>query len=209
MSLDQSNDGVGEYTEIVNSTSTMSTEEMVECYMYTWMIIHFHITGYSQMVAKYSRNVQGIPYKEFYNQMFKLIQEDDVFQDEYANLREGVNTYLHNGKLNNGLTGGHALHTSSYKFIFDNKEHAMKLAIKTLSKLMPESMLPKDLIKLQKLFIIDTKETYPKSLITKYDAISGELKETKYTFTSEFEGELEDFYVLRRKGYLKNTLTVI
>ena len=84
----------------------------------------------------------------------------------------------------------------------------MKLAIKTLSKLMPESMLPKDLIKLQKLFIIDTKETYPKSLITKYDAISGELKETKYTFTSEFEGELEDFYVLRRKGYLKNTLTV-
>lgn len=207
MNLDQAPDDVREYTEIVNATSTMTTKEMVDCYMYTWMIIQFHITGYSQIIAKYARNVMRISYREFYDLMFDMIQEDVIFSQEYAKLKDGVAQYLTHGKLRNGLAGGHALHSTSYKFIFENKEHAMTLAMKTLKRLV-SNPIPNDLVELQKMFIININDVYPKSLSTEYNISTGDLIKTKYTATTRFNVNIEDFYTMRRKGLVKTQLNI-
>jgi len=207
MNLEQSTDDVREYTEIVNATSTMTTEEMVDCYMYTWMIIQFHITGYSQIVAKYANNVAGISYRQFYDQMLAMIQEDPVFNLEYSKLKNGVTNYLIHGKLDSDLAGGHALHSTSYRFMFENKEHAMALAMRTLERLINDS-LPNGLAELQEMFIINIGDTYPRSLITDYNIATGELIETRYTSRPKSEEDLEDFYTIRRKGLIKNQLEI-
>lgn len=207
MNLEQSIDDVREYMEIVNATSTMTTKEMIDCYMYTWMIIQFHITGYSQIIAKYANKILGISYRKFYDQMLVMIQEDPIFHQEYTKLKNGVTKYLTHGKLDSELAGGHALHSTSYRFMFENKEHVMTLAERTLERLIDEP-LPIGLAELQKMFIINVSDTYPKSLITDYNIATGELTETRYTFSPKSKGDLEDFYTIRRKGLIKNQLNI-
>jgi hypothetical protein len=203
MNLDQSSDNVPEYTEIVNATASMSTEDMIECYMYTWMIIQFHIAGYTQIVAKYARNCAGISYETFYNALYQAIYNDTTFQDHCIWLRGIVENYLKNGQLPNNFVGGHALHSASYKFLFDNKQKAAELAEQVLTTL---TNIPKELTELQYSFIIDFNKQYPYNIDAGFNIDSGEIKATQYTIESRLKEPTEDFYTLRRNGLIKNLL---
>ena len=54
----------------------MSTEELVESYMYAWMMVQFHILGYTQLYAKYARHIINVPYRKFNDMLFEKIQQD-------------------------------------------------------------------------------------------------------------------------------------
>ena len=205
MNLEQSQDSIKETLEIVSATDTMSTDDIVNGYLYAWMIIHFHITGYSQIIAKYANNVHDIGYRKYYDKFLSLIKEDKLFKDHYLQMKTTINTYLTEGKLDNGQAGGHALHTASYKFIYENKEHAFDLAERTLLSL---TNCPPELKILQSMFIIDTSESYPITLETQYNVETGDIKRTIYTVSPKSNEPITDFYTMRRKGILKNLIEI-
>ena len=206
MNLEQTEDSISEYTEIVCETNTMSTEEMIDCYMYTWMIIHFHIAGYTQIIAKYARNLENISFRIFYDQLFTEIQYDKSCNEHYQSLRNTVANYLITGTLTGKLAGGHALHAVSYKFMYENRRTIANLAVTALRKLIP--IIPTDLLLLQDLFIIDITKQYPQTLQTNYNIDDGSKMITTYVVTQRIKEQIEDFYTIRRKGLIKNLLLI-
>jgi putative methyltransferase len=206
MNLDQTNDQIAEHTEIVASTNTMTTDEMIDSYMYAWMIIHWHISGYTQMIAKYSRTIETISYKTFYNKLFVELQQDPVFANHYNTLKSTVNDYLKLGILT-GSVGGHALHSVSYKFMYEHKQQAAKLAIQVLKSLVPN--IPNSILSLQEMFIIDMYSQYPIILETNYNIDTGIINPTSYTATPCLTEKIEDFYTIRRKGVIKNRVLIL
>jgi putative methyltransferase len=205
MNLDQTNDQIAEHTEIVTATNTMSTDDMIESYMFAWMIIHWHIAGYTQIIAKYSRVVKNISYKTFYNKLFVELQQDPLFKNHYNVLKSTVNDYLRLGVLS-GSAGGHALHSVSYKFMYEHRQQAANLAINILKSFISD--VPDNLTLLQNMFIINMHSQYPVSLETDYDIDTGKLKQTMYTATPSMTEKIEDFYTIRRKGLIKNRLLI-
>lgn len=199
-------DSVREFNEIVTQTKTMSFDDLIESYMYAWMIIHFHMNGYTQIISRYARNVHGVAYRTFYDKLFNMIKQDLLFSAHYTDLREIVTIYLSTGKLPSHYQGGHALHSVSYEPLYNNKNHVYDLAIKTLADLCVNYSI--DIYKLQKMFIYDKDETYPIELTTEFNLYSGQSGLTRYQVSNQLDSVTENFYLLRRKGLLKNKVTV-
>jgi hypothetical protein len=206
MNLGQTDDNIMEYAEIVNATESMDTDDMVECYMYAWMIIQWHIAGYTLIISRYIRNVSGIPYKEFYNRLYNAIQSTPIFQTHFESLKLIVKEYLTNGNLLSGVMGGHALHSFSYKFMFDNRYEVTNLSLSVLKTICDE---PENLRLLQDSFIINFNHQYPYTVTTNFNLDTGKIALTQYIVTSRMTQQLEDFYTLRRNGLIKNSLTIL
>jgi hypothetical protein len=206
LSLNQSRDeaNIQEFSEIVCSTNTLTTDELIDCYLYAWMIIHFHIDGYSQMIARYAQTVKDIEYKDFYNIYYDKIKSNTVLGAHYAEVRSIAHTYLTTGDAPENFVGGHALHAMSYKYIYDNKDIAVDLALETLSEL---TNYDSRIEQLQRAFIVDSATNYPCIVSTDYNVFSGKLLTTQYTFTPKEKNlTFDDFYILRRKGLIQNQL---
>lgn len=195
-------DDIKEMVEIINSTNSMSMSELVECYLYGWMIIHFHINGYTQLISKYARNVKNIPYRLFYDTLFSELQKDTAIGSHYTEFKKIIEDYLTYGIVSDVLVGLWGLHTLSYKFINDHRLDISKLGVNSLKKL---TNIDSSLENLQNSFIVNNDNQYPCILTTEYNVFTGEQTRTEYTFNSKVDTlSMKDFYTLRRKGLIKN-----
>jgi radical SAM superfamily enzyme YgiQ (UPF0313 family) len=205
MTISNSDDRVTEYIEIVNATNTMSTEDLVSAYAYTWMIIHLHINGYTQLISRYARTVKNISYKQFYDALFKKLQQDDVVLPHYKTLVTILQNYLACGKLPEKLYG-HAIHSISYEFFYLHRAHITNIAVEVVTSL--SDAIDSELTALQNAFLFSTEHQYPIEFTTNYNLFNGEIKKTHYYFESQVAQMPQKLYLLRRKGLLKNTITI-
>ena len=183
---------IQENIELIRSTSTMSFNELVNGYMYGWMIIHWHISGYSQHLACTLRQ-QNISYKNYYDNLLKYIKQDKVFSNHYNELQKLVTSYLQHGRLDfqDTKSHGHNLHGFSYGFMYDNKELAYDLAIKCGYNFINLSQKDKFI---QQHFLFDNNTSYP-------------VQYNNTVIASNIDNSLVlDFYSLRRRGLLKNRI---
>lgn len=183
---------IQENIELIRSTSTMSFNELVNGYMYGWMIIHWHISGYSQHIACTLRQ-QNISYKNYYDNLIKYIKQDKVFSNHYNELQKLVTSYLQHGRLDfqDTKSHGHNLHGFSYGFMYDNKELAYDLAIKCGYNFINLSQKDKFI---QQNFLFDNNTSYP-------------VQYNNTVIASNIDNSLVlDFYSLRRRGLLKNRI---
>jgi putative methyltransferase len=197
---------IDEEIELINQTSTMSTRDLVEGYMYGWMIIHFHINGYSQHFAKYCRYILNISYRQFYDQLFAYLQhKNTVFQEHFQKLYSVVDHYLQTGemiKFDDYKASGHGIHALSYEFVYNNRNQAYALsqAVAELFGYVPDSV-----ISVQKNFVYDPNQSYPIVIDTEYDLTNWESAPSQYVIDAKFPiGQEFDFYALRRQGLVKN-----
>jgi putative methyltransferase len=200
--------GIEEDIELINQTNTMSTDEMIECYMYGWMIMHFHVGGYSQLYAKYCRNRKGITYRQFYDCLFDQLQQQNFFQEHFEKIRTVAGHYLQTGemlKLDRFTKGGHGIHAPSYEFIYDHKQHAYSLAQSVAEQF---GDLDSELIKLQTNFIFDTHQTFPIQVCLPFDLATWQDTVCQYQVLPKLAPDQEfDFYRHRRQGFIKNKIT--
>ena len=209
MPLYDSNDwrDIDEKIELVNATSTMTTTDMVDCYMYGWMILHFHCGGYSQLLAKYCRRIKNISYRKFYDTLFELLQKENFFQANYQMVQNLTHEYLHFGTLSSlksGQAGGHNLHSLSYEFVYKNKDKAYQLA-----KQVAESLceLKSGILNLQENFMFDKNQQYPIVVHTEFELESGVSKPISYQICSKINTDDQfEFYRFRRNGLIKNKI---
>jgi hypothetical protein len=220
-----------EEIEIINQTNTMSTEDMVEAYMYAWMIIHFHVSGYTQLYAKYARNIHNISYEQFYEAVWAQIKTVPLLQENYNLVRDTVEYYLKHGDLLNfekvkkgGL--GHGLHGMSYDTFYINRQEVYNLGLTVLESLA--GPCPENLKSAQQHFVFDLDQQYPLQLDFDYSLYSFEPGKFKYNFDSKIDinelGKMKirgtivadeaalvdkkkikfDLYAIRRRGLIKN-----
>jgi radical SAM superfamily enzyme YgiQ (UPF0313 family) len=210
MPLYNSNDwrDIEEEIEIVSQTDTLSTQEMIECYMYGWMILHFHISGYSQIYSKYCRICKNISYRKFYDKLFQRLHTDNYFSQHFLQLREVVEHYLHTGemlKFDNFTKGGHGIHSLSYGYMYTNKSHAYEL-VKEVAKSFCQ--LDKGIEDIQHNFIYDSEQKFPITINLYFDLFTGVDKQCVYEISLKEEINDEfDFYRYRRHGLIKNKIS--
>ena len=198
---------IEEHIELINQTSTMSTQELVECYMYGWMVIHFHVSGYSQMFAKYCRNRKGVPYRQFYDQLFVLLQQHNFFQEHFNKIHAATDHYMRTGdmiQLDNFTGGGHTIHSLSYEFIYNHKQHAFALAQQVAEHFV---QLEPGVAELQTNFIFDQDQSFPVTCQLDFDLDTWQDAVCSYEITPKINTSQEfDFYRYRRQSLIKNKI---
>mgnify|MGYP001602080185 CR=1 FL=1 len=65
-------DGIQEMCLLCVETATMSRESWIRAYMFAWVVQVFHGFGLLREVAMYLHEVQGVPYREFYEWLLQV-----------------------------------------------------------------------------------------------------------------------------------------
>lgn len=206
-----------EQGEIVIATDSMNTEQLIECYLYAWMIIHFHIYGHTQLIAKYSRNLHNISYRKFYDELFNQIRNSDgIINSHYLKLKNSLTVYYATGKLpldhDTNIRGGSNIHFASHEFFYLNKKECIHLGTLTLEKFVKKY---DDIVELQDLFLFDNQQTLPISRSFNINTKTWKKEPTNYTISNDilkhFQSDPEkkiDFWGLRKKNLLKNHFSI-
>ena len=193
---------IKETVEIIKGTNTLPTEELIEAYLYTWMVVQFHINGYSQIVSKYYRNKKKVTYREFYDKLFERIKSDPIlFGDHYKNLYNKIYNYMTTGKVLDST--GHALEMSmatDFNLFWEHKEHTFNLIFDCWG-------VDSRVMNLQKEFVYNPKQDYPIKLSLPFNLDTWEDQETEYNVcNAREESERDNMWLLKRLGLDKNTI---
>ena len=193
-----------EIMDLINGTNTMSTEEMVKAYAYGWLITQFHIPGYSQLLAKYARNVMNVPYRVFYDELWERVKNDDIFSPVLNDLNDTVYHYLKTGKIisDDPSKKGHSLLHYNSKLIYDNKDRIMELAMKFFD------YLPDDIIEMQKYYVIGPGQPEQINIRSSLNIEDWTHTATNYSIETKIPYDDNfDFWHNRRRGLIKNKIT--
>lgn len=196
--------GPAEMTELILSTNTMSIDDMVESYMYGWMIIQIHVIGYSQIISKYFRLAKNISYRKFYDFLFEAIKNDPFILPEYSKLKNTVKVFLESGKLNN-TSGGHMLHSASGGWMYKNKTQLIDFIYNTASSI---DIIPDWIKELQLNFIYDENHPYPITIDGDYNLLNSTSTHKTYKIIPKLSKTPTSLllFTVRRKGLLKNNI---
>ena len=201
---------VKETIELINKTNTLSTEDLVQCYLYGWMIVQFHINGYSQWVAKYYRHKLDIPYRKFYDTMFeRIIKDDGHIGESYRNLYDRIYSYMSTGKVAEDKDRGHKLEMSmatDRDALFEYREKTFEFVKECADAL--EGVDP-DLFAFQKEYVYNPEIEYPLILKLPFDIETPcwDNKDIYYKMTNSRTEEMRyDTWLLIRRGLMKNAI---
>lgn len=195
---------ITEIVEIINKTNTMSTKDIVEAYLYSWMIVQFHINGFSQLISKYYRNIKNISYREFYDKLFEHVKNDSkLFGDHYHSLYNRLYEYMSTGKVTYDGDTGHSLELSmahDFNVFWDNKQYVFDLIRSCWD-------VPEDIFSIQKQFVYDPDKEYPYELESSIDFESGEQGKIRYNLCNgRSEEDRYNMWAIKRQGLDKNTM---
>lgn len=203
--------------EVVYETSTMSFTELVDAYMYAWMIVHCHINGYTQLYSKYARYIYNISYRTFYDMLFKKLHSPSIVGNHFIELKNNFKQYLKTGNLNGWNEKGDSFHFASHKFCYDNRTDIFNIGQQVVREL---NLKETEILKLQELSIYDLygNTEYPQVIKSTLDIINWKEKDTIYEIRNKFQDiqdenapvgivknyERLNFWFMRRKNLLKN-----
>jgi radical SAM superfamily enzyme len=194
LALHNNNDSIPEYLEVISSTNTMTLDDIVEGYMYGWMIIQFHINGYTQVLAKSAR-VNNISYRKFYDCLFDKIANSKL-KDHANELKIGIENYLKTGS--SPFKNSHStIYSYSSDFFYNNRNTIFELGNTVFTDLT--NSVDSNYFDLQTAFIYDNNKTYPYTI---------QLGDVKYSIESQIKQPF-NFYNNRRKSLLKNIIKII
>ena len=82
----------------------MSESDMLDSWMYGFLIVHWHIMGYTQFMARWLREECNIPYRAYYDRMFEMMPAHPVYGKHWMDMRGGVQQYLKTGRSPSTIT---------------------------------------------------------------------------------------------------------
>jgi len=192
--------------EIIKSTNTLTYKELLDCYMYSWMITNYHSFGWTQIISRWLHNTQGISYREFYDKLFEAVKDTSFYYEVKINIHKAFESGLIQEK------GMHyyiaefqkKLHQSRNKTLRFVKEFALK-----------NYSVPEDVFTFTEYFVTDygNQKDRTKTFNTPVWSIINNIDHTyKYRFkiTQRVNTENEyydSFYFRRRKGWGKCIVT--
>ena len=183
-------DEINEEFSIVYSTKYMNFKDLIDSYMFSWLIINFHINGWTQIYSRFKRKYNNESFKEFYLKLLENIKSNSgIAGREYKRVRNIVETYLTEGKINRNKfdfwVPAHSILYDSIKYLF-MKDKELKSFLEKLF-VIDNKELQCNVIKLQNYFNTTPYEEYPTQIILDYNIAEyithdEELKQEKTTY---------------------------
>jgi radical SAM superfamily enzyme YgiQ (UPF0313 family) len=109
-------DFVEEKAEIVRGTKYMPFTDLVDAWMFSWLITNLHIYGWTQIYSIFLRKNKQISYETFYEKLLDRVQKSDsIVGIEYRKTKERITHYLE-GKQTIDYSGHTLLWDSQQEF---------------------------------------------------------------------------------------------
>jgi putative methyltransferase len=183
-------DEINEEYSIVYSTKYMNFKDLIDSYMFSWLIINFHINGWTQIYSRFKRKYNNESFKEFYLKLLENIKSDSgIAGREYKRVHDIVKTYLTEGRINRNKfdfwVPAHSILYDSIKYLF-MKDNELKSFLENLF-VIDNKELQYNVIKLQNYFNTTPYKEYPTQIILDYNIAEyvthdEELKQKKTTY---------------------------
>lgn len=200
--------GIDEDMELVQSTNTMSLDDIVDGYLYAATVINFHIHGYSHLYAKYCRNILGISYRQFYDQLFEQFRTGD-FAEQFAKSRNIIHQYLSTGEikdLESFQKNGHGLyHNLNSEYLYDHLDLTFDLTTSVARSL---ANIPDSIYQLQTNSMYRDSVSYPLTVDTDVDIETWDQGVFQYQIEPSTPN-IKDFkkFIFRKLYSTKNKIT--
>jgi hypothetical protein len=210
--LDQGQDELyPEEVELVCATKSMNTEEMIDSYVYAWMIVNFHLQGYSQLTSRLCRQQHNITFRQFYDTLLSNIVQDTEVGAVYLRMKNSITNLLKNGQLDPGQSGHNLLFNLADE-LYRVKNNIFDLVTKTYTELMGH--VNDSIDQAQRLMVVDLSTEYPVQIkiefdLTTFDQVTRNYSVDRKTEIIDQKSFTEQFYALRRKGLLKTVATLL
>lgn len=192
--------------EVVRSTNTLSYNELLDCYMYSWMITNYHSFGWTQIISRWLNVVYGVAYKDFYNKLFKELETHDYYREVRNNVHCAFETGIIQQK------GMHYYIAEFQKKLHMNRQETLAFVKEFATH---NYDIPHDVLEFTEYFVSDynNQTAMSKTFELPVWSIINNI-EPKYTYnfkiTQAVETEKEyydSFYFRRRKGWGKCLVT--
>lgn len=109
-------DFVEEKAEIVRGTKYMPFKDLIDSWMFSWLITNLHIYGWTQIYSIFLRKNKEVSYEQFYKRLLdKVISNNSIVGKEYRKTKERVTHYLE-GKKTIDYSGHTLLWDSQQEF---------------------------------------------------------------------------------------------
>lgn len=196
-----------EFFPVVNSTSTMSRDDMIDAWMFSWVVTHFHFSGYSQLFAKYGHYIKSMSYRQFYDSLHDKVKTgNNVFNAEYNRVKTALSNVFEYGETLDEVLNTNNLSSNSLLFFYQNIEEAVQLAQSVLED------IDSSIIELQRRFIDNPVWTVPYACDSNININTWKREPVNYKITSKlsnFKFTVWDFYTAhRRNGGLKTHIKI-
>lgn len=191
--------------EVVKSTNTLSYEQLLDCYMYSWMITNFHSFGWTQIISRWLHVTQNLSYTDFYSKLLQELKQHEYYNEVRNNVHQAFETGLIQQK------GMHYYIAEFQKKLHMDRNNTLAFVKKFAAH---NYDIPQDVIEFTEYFVTDYNSQDP---VTKtfdlpvWSTINN--IEPKYTYTFEITQRVEDekeyydsFYFRRRKGWGKTSI---
>ena len=97
---------IPEEIALITETSTLPFEDLIESYMFSWMMTNFHCFGWTQLISRFLRIQNDFSYKCFYEALFDFIRnqnESKLIFDQCNITKKRITKYLNHGDIDINL----------------------------------------------------------------------------------------------------------
>jgi hypothetical protein len=117
-------DFVGEKAEIVRGTKYMPFKDLVDSWMFSWLITNLHIYGWTQIYSIFLRKNKEVTYESFYRELLdKLKDSNSILGKEYRKTKKRITHYLEGKKTVD--YSGHTLLWDSQQIFHKNRNEVL------------------------------------------------------------------------------------
>jgi radical SAM superfamily enzyme YgiQ (UPF0313 family) len=194
--------------QVIKSTATLSFDDLIDCYMYSWMITNFHSFGWTQILSRYHYQTNKLSYKVFYDSLLEHILADKFLSQYYHEVRKNIVSAFETGIIQG--RGMHYYISEFQKKLHLNRKSVMDSIAEFSSKLA--YVTPESVNEFTECYITDYNK--PKKIEKKFDIAVWDIINNQPTTSSTYiftwgedvanEQEYYDsFYFRRRKGWGK------
>lgn len=97
-------DAIPESIRLVRATRTMPFGDLIEAYLYAWMVLNFHLYGWTQLAARFLSRLDRLDYGTFYGRLFAFIRGGrGIISEQYERTRQRISAYLTTGQIGGNL----------------------------------------------------------------------------------------------------------
>lgn len=198
---------------IVRSTNTMQTAELIDAFMFSWIIVHFHSYGWTQIYSRFLNRAFDVSFENFYIKLEQYLKNSDsILADWYVEYQHRIKLYLDNNiKFIQSKYNADTLRDAQPRFHINNQEvHSL------LSKFVKDNFATEiakfdftQLEKYQKYFISTFEQTYPHVVELDLGIQNSILNNESYTpHVTNCQIELYDLYpCFSKQDYLDRLIT--
>jgi len=220
---------LSECVDVVVGTKDIPREMMLDTLVWNSFIQTFHINGLTTYIARYLAKAHDIDYSEFYDNLYKYIESDAWFQQQFAETHSYFKNWTTDGRINHPRIGNievfgwNLVHrTTLYMQQQQKIDHVFNIIdnfVRTTYTI--DSNILNQLLQFQRNYVIDYKDlpALPIQQQFDYDFLGYLLDDADintpclYKFdsvedkTMSMDRFLENMYFARKRNFGKTTIT--